>query len=74
MADEILKISTNKDGNYSFMIAKETSVEEIIFAMTALIKCFNRDKVISKDNAMELFNKYLNDVQYDEVVMDGGLA
>lgn len=67
MENELIKISTTEDGHYKVAINQGTSVEEVLFAMTVVLKCFDRDGVIEKENAMKLIEKYLNDVQYEEV-------
>lgn len=64
---EILSISDNSDGQYCVRVNEGTSVEEIAFAITVVIKCFNRDGVIKKEDMLTLINKYLEDVQYEEV-------
>ena len=67
MEHNILSISTTDDGKYKVSVNEGSSVEEVAFAITVVIKCFDRDKVISKENFKELIDKYLNDVQYEEV-------
>lgn len=64
---QILSISNTSEGNYKVMVNEGASVEEVAFAVTVLIKCFDRDGVIKKENMLELINRYLNDVQYEEV-------
>lgn len=71
--DEILSIRSNNEGNYTVMVGKDTSVEEVAFAISVLIRCFDRDKVIEKNNMLELINRYLNNETYSEVT-DCGLA
>lgn len=65
--NEILSISTDNEGHYKVTVHENMSVEEVAFAMTVVIKCFDRDKVIAKEDMLKLIDKYLNDVQYEEV-------
>lgn len=64
---EIFSVATDNEGHYQVTVNENTSVEEVAFAMTVVIKCFHRDEVIDKDDMMSLIEKYLNDVQYEEV-------
>lgn len=64
---DIFKVSTNNEGNYSVTIEQGMSVEEVAFAMSVVIKVFNRDGVIKKEDMLELVNRYVDDVQYSEV-------
>lgn len=64
---QILSIYNTSEGNYKVVINEGASVEEVAFAITVLIKCFDRDGVIVKEDMLKLIDKYLNDVQYEEV-------
>lgn len=65
----ILSISTDdENGSYQISIAEGSNVAETMFAISAMIRCFVRDKVIDNMSiATDMLNKYLNDSQYDEV-------
>ena len=63
----ILEVSSNDEGLYQIKIGEGNSVEEVAFAISVIIKCFNRDEVIAKEDMLTLIDKYLNDVQYEEV-------
>ena len=63
----ILEVSSNDEGLYQITIGEGNSVEEVAFAISVIIKCFNRDEVIAKEDMLKLIDKYLNDVQYEEV-------
>lgn len=63
----ILEVSSNDEGLYQIRIGEGNSVEEVAFAISVIIKCFNRDEVIAKEDMLTLIDKYLNDVQYEEV-------
>jgi hypothetical protein len=65
---EIFSVSDVGDGRYSVNVNENTSVEEVAFAITVILKCFDRDEVIAKENMLALIDKYLNDVQYNEVL------
>jgi hypothetical protein len=65
---EIFSVSDVGDGRYSVNVNENTSVEEVAFAITVTLKCFDRDEVIAKENMLALIDKYLNDVQYNEVL------
>jgi hypothetical protein len=64
----IFSVSDNDDGQYVVNVGKGTSVEEVAFGISVIIKCFNRDEIISKEDFLDLIDKYLTDVQYNEVV------
>lgn len=63
----IMTVTDNNDGLYNVTIGEGASVSEVAFAISIVIKCFNRDEVISKEEMMQLIDRYLNDVQYEEV-------
>lgn len=69
MQDFLLKISLCDEGkSYKIEAAKGTSVNDIMFGVSVLIKCMVRDNVIpNQDIALEMLNTYLNDEQYNEV-------
>jgi hypothetical protein len=63
----IVTVGTTDDGHYSVIINKNASVPEVAFCMTVIIKCFERDGVIDKEEMLDMINRYLNDPQYEEV-------
>ena len=63
---QIIAVYDNNEGAYGVRI-NAGSVEETAFAIAVIIKCLNRDEVVSKEQMLELINKYVNDVQYEEV-------
>ena len=68
----ILTIAYDNDKNqYTFNIPQGMSLQEVAFAIAALIKCLVRESVI-KDNQVfvDFINKYLTDPQYSEVKPD----
>lgn len=64
---QIVTVYDDSEGTYSVSV-NAGSVEETAFAIAVIIKCLNRDEIVSKEQMLELINKYLNDVQYEEVV------
>ena len=64
---QIVAVYDDSEGTYSVSV-NAGSVEETAFAIAVIIKCLNRDEIVSKEQMLELINKYLNDVQYEEVV------
>ena len=64
---QIVAVYDDNEGAYSVSI-NAGSVEETAFAIAVIIKCLNRDEVVPKEQMLELVNKYVNDVQYEEVV------
>lgn len=82
MNEEQKNVSTNTDDSVILMavafneskntyivdLAKGSNVAETAFAMTVVIKCLLKDRVIkSASDVTDLINKYMNDPQYDEV-------
>ncbi len=68
---EILKIREADNGKYEFVMPPGTNIAELAFAVAGLVRCLVRDEVIpNKQTYIDLFNKYLNDEQYDEVEQD----
>lgn len=65
----ILRIAFNEEtGNYSLTAGKGMSVNELMFGVSALIRCLVRDKIVDDKNIpVEMLNRYLNDSQYDEL-------
>lgn len=65
----ILEITFNEEsGSYEMKVGKAMSVNEVMFGVAALIKCFVRDGVVEDKNIpVEMLNKYLNDSQFDEL-------
>lgn len=58
------------DANNTYIVdvGQGSSVPETAFAMTVVIKCLLRDKIIEKpEDIIDLIKKYLTDPQYDEV-------
>lgn len=65
----ILTIAYDNDKNqYTFNIPQGMSLQEVAFAIAALIKCLVRESVIKDDRVfIDFINKYLTDPQYNEV-------
>ena len=63
----IFSVSDDLEGRYRVDVSEATSVEEVAFGIAVILKCFDRDDVIAKENMLALIDKYLNDVQYNEV-------
>ena len=65
----ILSISVNDEtGDYGIAVAEGSNVAETMFAISAMIRCFVRDKVIENSKiATDMLQKYLTDPQYEEV-------
>lgn len=65
----ILSISTDEEtGSYQIRIPEGSNVAETMFAISAMIRCLVRDKVIEDAKmATDMLQKYLTDSQYDEV-------
>ena len=54
--------------SYIVDLAKGSNVAETAFAMSVVIKCLMKDKIIkSPTDVTDLIDKYLNDPQYEEV-------
>ena len=69
MVKTILKISTDTEtGYYDVSVSEGGNVAEVMFAVSAMIRCFVRDGVIDEAKiATDMLQKYLTDSQYDEV-------
>ena len=66
--NELLKIEyDNEMSVYKYTCPQNVNVNEIIFSIAGLIKCFNRDGVLKIEECTELLQKYLTDPQYDEL-------
>lgn len=65
----LLQVGFNEDlKSYFVNLAAGSNVAETAFAVTVIIKCLIKDKIIEKaEDFTDLVNKYLNDPQYDEV-------
>jgi hypothetical protein len=63
----IFGVSDAGDGNYKLLINEGTSTAEIAFAISIVIKIFDRNGIIGKDEMLELINRYLTSPQYEEV-------
>jgi hypothetical protein len=55
------------NNTYSVDVSEGTSVPEVAFAVSVVIKCLERDNVMSKKDFMEFLNRYLTDEFYNEV-------
>lgn len=66
---ELLSIKLNKDnGNYNFKIPEGATVNEVMFAIAALIKVLVRDGIVkTHQELIDLIKKYVEDEQYGEV-------
>ena len=54
--------------SYIVDLAKGSNVAETAFAMSVVIKCLMKDRIIkSPADVTDLIDKYLNDPQYEEV-------
>lgn len=58
------------NNTYSVDVPEGTSVPEVAFAVSVIIKCLERDNVISKKDFMDFLNRYLTDEFYNEVTTD----
>ena len=56
-----------EDGSYQFRVPEGQSAEEVLFCISAFIKCIDRDGIIPKDVSLDLLNKYMTDPQYEEL-------
>lgn len=69
--DEKLIISVSFDetnGNYKVQAGEGSSVPEVAFAMSVIMKCFLKEKLIDNiDDFTALIKKYLTDPQYEEL-------
>ena len=63
----IFGVSDTGEGNYKLIINEGTSAAEVAFAISVVIKIFDRDGIINKDEMLELIDRYLNSPQYEEV-------
>jgi hypothetical protein len=64
----IVAVAYDETNNtYSVDISEGTSVPEVAFAVSVVIKCLERDNVMSKKDFMEFLNRYLTDEFYNEV-------
>ncbi len=65
----ILSVNFDEEtGNYNVIIPTGSNMAETAFAMSVIIKCFVKDKII--DNASiitNLIERYLTDPQFDEL-------
>lgn len=56
---------------YKVDVGKGSNVAETAFAMSVVIRCFVRDGIVKEpQEVIDYINKYLNDVQYNEVTQD----
>lgn len=69
MEVEILKVSLNTDtGTYNIQLPEGSSVNETVFAMTAVLKVFIREGHLkSCKDALSMVKKYMTDPQYVEL-------
>lgn len=69
MKKTILQVDFDDDGGKYFVTAAQnSSVSEIAFDISVIIKCLVRDKHINDNKEMlDLIGKYLADEQYEEV-------
>ena len=69
MEVEILKVSLNTDtGTYNIQLPEGSSVNETVFAMTAVLKVFIREGHLNScKDALSMVKKYMTDPQYVEL-------
>ena len=64
----LLKVTDNPDGVYSVTVAQGSSISEVAFCMTVVIKCLIKTGYIKSAQEMyDFMDKYMNDPQYEEV-------
>ena len=64
----LFKIAVNDVTNsYQITIPEGSNVMEVIFGVAVIAKVFERDGLMTKDEFMLNFERYLNDKQYEEV-------
>ena len=65
----LMAVAFNMDTNmYTVDLGKGSNVPETAFAMSVVIKCLLRDKLIkSATEVTDLIQKYLDDPQYEEL-------
>lgn len=70
---EVLKVETiDETGQYFVSSATGTSVAEIAFCVSVIIKCLIRDGHLKEaEEFYQLIRKYVDDEQYAEVKEDG---
>lgn len=66
---QILEVKFNEEnGQYLVNCDKDTTVNEVFFAMTVVIKCFEQSKLIEKrSDALDILNRYLYDPQFEAI-------
>lgn len=67
----LLNIAVNENGQYKVTCAQGTSVNEVIFGMHVVLKCFVKNGLIKDiDTGINLLKQYCTDPQFDEVKED----
>lgn len=71
--NEIFNVGFDEENNkYTVNVKQGSSPNEVAFAMSVVIRCFVRDKVVENEDTMiELIKKYTSDPQYKEVENNG---
>lgn len=66
---DILKMTLDKNtGVYNFSVPPGGNLNECFFAISAFIRCLQREGYLeSKEAGLEQIKKYLEDSQYDEL-------
>lgn len=52
---------------YEVTIPQGSNALECVFGMAVIVKLFERDGLMTKDETLSNLNKYLNDPQYNEL-------
>lgn len=64
----IVAVAYNESNNtYSVDIPEGTSVPEVAFAVSVIVKCLERDNIMNRKDFMDFLNRYLTDEFYNEV-------
>ena len=67
----IVAVAYNESNNtYSVDIPEGTSVPEVAFGVSVIIKCLERDNIMNRKDFMDFLNRYLTDEFYNEVTTD----
>lgn len=67
---ELLSVKFNEDNNtYSVFAASGSSLNEVMFCLSVVIKCLVKDGIIEDSSkAMAMLTRYLVDPQFEEVI------
>lgn len=64
----LLKVDFDDElGCYDVTIPEGSSALEVVFCMAVVTKLFERDGIMTKEEVLENFNRYLTDKQYEEL-------